>query len=323
MPDIITHYRFGEKVLGLLESGCEIERGIFAHATAGPDVWFSYRFWKPSAQRGRPARGTEMQHEKTGDFLRALARETKQSPARRELFSYLAGFLCHYQLDQTAHPYIIYFTGLYDGTEATLPNRGNHMRLEHALDWRELRRWGKSLSDRPITRDILRLRALPESLRDGLNAAYERVYGWRNVWAELNRAIGDQRRFYALAQDPSGVLDAVLRRVDNGRSHRDLTAISYHGKACEGVDVENEAHRLWRHPCDGTIESRESFAELTDRAAQKAAAMIAAAWAFVKDANAPLPVGAFGDASYETGFDWRDPRNQAARICDPLPLAKR
>ena len=323
MPDIVTHYRLGAAALSLLspELRAKIFRPIFDHATAGPDIWFSYRFWSGKRQEGKPERGNIMQHERTGEFLLCLARHAKESAAKSQLFSYLAGFLCHYALDRAAHPYIIYRSGTYDGTAATRAQRGNHMWLEHALDRRALRQWGKSLWSSPIVFRILRLRKLPASMRAGLDAAYREVYGWENAWADLNRGAHDQRRFYLLAQDPCGLLDAVLRRVDSGKG-RDLTAISYHGKECAGVDIANKAHAPWRHPNDPSLEFSESFDDLLERAARDAAAMIEAGWAYLSgEASDPL-ASAFGNASYETGFDWRDPRNARKRECQPLDMKR-
>ena len=160
MPDIITHYRLGQAAYHRLAPDIQalIYGDVYDHATAGPDIWFSYRFWWPKGQKGRPERGNMMQHHKSGAFLLALAKRIPKGDAGSPLFSYLSGFICHYCLDRAAHPYIIYRSGEYDGTAATLSNRGNHMRLERALDLRELSKWGVTL---PIVRTILRLRRLP------------------------------------------------------------------------------------------------------------------------------------------------------------------
>lgn len=323
MPDIITHYKLGAAVWARLapKQRERLDRAIFDSATPGPDIWFSYRFWWPKGQAGKPARGDEMQHRQTGAFLLALAEQAREDGENRyALFSYLAGFLCHYALDRTTHPYIVYRSGEYDGTEATRVSRGAHMRLEHALDLRALRAWNSRTGARRVTRRILRLRRLPSSLRPGLDAAYAQVYGWPGAWADLNRGLADQRRFYLLTQDPTGLLDAILRRVDDGVGLRDYTAYPYFGKECPGVDVANEARAPWRHPCDPAILSRETFDDLYRRAAREAARMIAAVQTFFLDGDAARLAGVLGDASYETGFDWRDPRNEIAPLCDPLPL---
>ena len=322
MPDIITHYRFGVSVTQRLvpELCASLRHELYDSATAGPDLWFSYRFWRPKAQQGKPERGNIMQHEHTGAFLSALLDASRQGEAKADFFSYLAGFLCHYCLDKAAHPYIIYRSGLYDGTEATLSCRGDHMRMEHALDLLAVKAWGLRPWQRPITRRILRLRAMPPDMRPELDAIYERVYGWSGAWNDLNLALRDQRLFYRLAEDPTGLLDAILRRVDNGASGRDLTSISYHGKEQPQLDIANEAKQPWQHPRDPRLISRESFAELSERAANETAELISLAWAYASGRTTTPP--SFGNLSYETGFDCADPKNDASAQCDPLRFDK-
>lgn len=324
MPDIITHYRLGQAAFQLLAPDLQasILSDVYDHATAGPDIWFSYRFWQPKAQEGRPERGNIMQHHDTGAFLLALARRIPKGEAGNPLFSYLSGFLCHYCLDRAAHPYIIYRSGEYDGTEATRSARGNHTRLERALDLRELQKWGLRIAKSPILRKILRLRRLPSTIQLGLDGAYREVYGWDHAYDELNTGLKDQRLFYFLAQDPTGILDALLRLIDRGKSHHDLTAMTYHGREQPEVDIANTTHQPWLHPFDPTLRSEQSFDELFDTAARDASAMIGAVWAYQSLGDDDALAAAIGNASYETGFPCDDPRNDAQPQCSPLPLSK-
>ena len=324
MPDIVVHYRFGREVLAHLpeEIRAGIDEDLYDHATAGPDIWFSYGFYAGKRAEDKPARGTIMQHTRTGAFLTSLARRARKSGAKDLLFSYLSGFLCHYCLDRAAHPYIIYRTGNYDGTESTLKYRGNHMRFEHALDLHEMKRWGVKLRDRPIRRRILRLRRFPEAMREDLNIVYGEVFGWEDVTLDLDRAIRDQRRFYFLAAEPSGILDWMLQHVDNGRSSHDLRAIAYWGKDCTCADVENLNHDEWKNPFLPELVSREDFREICNRALGDAGEMVRTAWAYIY-ADGQDPAAVFGDDSYEAGIPWQDTRCKASPVCEPLDLTER
>ncbi len=321
MPDIITHYRFADAVYRTLPETLQkkLQRDIYDHTAAGPDVWFSYRFWNGKCKQGKDKRGGQMHREKTGEFLTALARQGKAGNAPKEMLSYLAGYLCHYALDQTAHPYIFYRTGSYEGTEQTKQYRGNHTLLERAIDHIYRKQWGVSMASAPITGKILRLRKIPDAMRADLDAVYREVYGWEGTSQDLDIAAADQRRFYFLAQDTTGLLNRVLHWVDNGTSRQELFSLSYSGRDQTGVDILNESHTVWKHPRDPEIQSDESFSELFEKAVQRAVVWILATDAYFAH-NAPMPD--FESNSYETGLCWQDARNERAPICDPLPLRK-
>ena len=107
VPDIAVHASFGEEVLSSLPP--EVRESIrpepYTFALFGPDLWFMHQPWRRRQGRGRRMHTTRM-----GAFLLSLLRRARTAPCREEMFSYLAGFLCHYALDSTAHPYVIYVT---------------------------------------------------------------------------------------------------------------------------------------------------------------------------------------------------------------------
>ncbi|MBP5728396.1 MAG: hypothetical protein J6Y48_15105, partial [Clostridia bacterium] len=98
MPDVAVHASFGREVLSSLPE--EVRETIvsepYTFALFGPDVWFMHKPW-----RRREGRGRRMHTTKTGLFLSSLLRRAAVSASRKELFSYLAGFFCHYALDST------------------------------------------------------------------------------------------------------------------------------------------------------------------------------------------------------------------------------
>ena len=79
-----------------------IDPSIFCMSVMGPDPFFCYLFFARRFRRGIQLRGKIMHQEKTRAVLIELARRSHS----REMFSFLAGFLCHFALDSVAHPYI-------------------------------------------------------------------------------------------------------------------------------------------------------------------------------------------------------------------------
>lgn len=163
-------------------------------ALYGPDPWFAYRPWIH-----REGRGRRMHTTRTGDFLIALARQAKESPARKEMYSYLAGFLCHYALDAAAHPYIIRRTT----TEFTSPRA--HMGFEHRLDMLEMERAGVAGEKHPVTDHYFLPLSLPHTMQADLDRVYEEIYGWKHCFRDLNWSMRLFRLFFREMESPSGV----------------------------------------------------------------------------------------------------------------------
>jgi hypothetical protein len=114
------------------------------------------------------------------------------------MFSYLAGFFCHYALDSTTHPYIIWVT-----TEEHVFPRC-HMSLEHALDAVVFRGDGFRDSLHPVTDHYFPRVRLPEAMRADLDAVYEETYGWQNCWRDMNRSCLRYRRCFRIMEHPRG-----------------------------------------------------------------------------------------------------------------------
>ena len=322
MPDLITHQYFGEQVLSSLPEAmaAPVRKDIFFHTTPGPDVWFTLGFYG-GKNKAKSPRGNYMHTHESGAFLAELARECRTAEDRDALYSYLTGFLCHYALDSTAHPYIVYRTGEYDGSEATLPYRGNHTRLERAIDcWIIRKKYGLVPGRFSITDTFLPLKKLPESIREPLNRAYSTVYGWENVWQDLNSAIADQRFFYRLMRDPLRLVNGLTKLFNNGTSHLDYRLLSYQGRDLnpEQVDYLNENHTQWQHPFAPAVTSTASFVELLELGRQKARQLIEIIYYYVyRNAEYDLP-SLIGNDSYSTGLDCLDARNDNPGVFESL-----
>lgn len=297
MADLAVHYYFGQSVLSSLQGQCSIDKGTFEFALSGPDDWF-YCF----TDRKKCPRGVYMHRYKTGAFLQALAAEPV-------LFSYCAGYLCHYLLDAASHPYILARTGYYDGTRETRPFRGNHMAFERALDrWILEEKEGKTLGTdgwHPMTDHMLG-EPLPESLRQQINHAYYTAYRWEDVFPDLLMAKQQMRKYLYILENPGNVARAVTEIV----RHPLLRPILYSREYYQGEDILNLSHAEWHHPKDVSLRSTLSFPELMEETRQEAVKVILA----VSRGDLSL----IGNRSYLTGFDLDDIRNRAPGLYDLL-----
>lgn len=318
MPDPVAHYVFGMRVLEALPPHVRagIHRGVFERALQGPDSWSTSGFYG-GKRKQYAIRSSVMHKEKSGAFLEELtrlAREHVDSPA----FSLLAGFLCHYCLDYTAHPYIICKGGEWDGTAATEHMRGGHVRLERAIDCYFIREtFGRTPWYFSISRHVLGLKNYPESLRSMLDQAYERVYGWQDGFDLFNKSLRDERYFYALMQDPLGVVHYLLRPLSKGKTNYCIYSFYRRDADSTVTDYMNLHHAPWRHPFDEAVESCASFPELFDEAVLQAVHMICEAYQVVFCGQG-TEKALYGNCNYSTGFACDDRRNLVTPRYQPL-----
>lgn len=249
MPDIATHYRFAESALKALPEKCRgpIDRAVFDTASAGPDTWFFKDFWKHLS----PNEIANRMHKEGGTALLTLLTQAAKADenAKDALYSYVCGFLCHYTLDHHTHPYI---------RARSAGARGGHMKLERCIDCAELSEW-KDSGLFSITRKIFRLKQVGV-MKNALDRAYRQVYGIADAAEEMNGCIRAQRAFYVLAQEPSGIVDVLLRFADSGKGKTDLTAVCYRRKENAYVDPMNLSRFEW------AAGRSETFPELRENA---------------------------------------------------------
>lgn len=125
MPTTYTHDLFGKAVFQKLPE--EIRKIIHRNKTEyliglhGPDILFYYR---PFHRNEVNQTGHRMHEEIAADFFRHCKREYLVS-GEEGILSYTLGFICHYMLDSSCHPYI------YSYTERT---GASHAEIETELD---------------------------------------------------------------------------------------------------------------------------------------------------------------------------------------------
>lgn len=298
MPDPVVHVSFGREVLASLP---EKVRGAilpdpYTFALFGPDVWFLYKPLGRSESRGR-----RMHTTKPGAFLLSLLRRARGSACRAEMFSYLAGFLCHYALDSTTHPYIIHLTA----EQHVFPR--SHMSLEHALDAVVMKKDGFWGTRHPVTDHYFPAVRLPDAMRDDLDAVYEEVYGWKRCLADMNRSCRRYRLCFRIMDNPRGFA-ARLARVTRKPV---LRSLMYSESFFHGRDPENNEHRPWHNPFDPALTSSESFPEMREKARRLAVRLITASYRFLYDMEGTQEelAALIGNRSYLSGLPADDPRN--------------
>ena len=111
MPSTYAHRRFGANVLdhlpAPLREKLEAHRELYDIGLHGPDLLFYYH-----AEKSTPvaALGNAMHDEQGRTFFDRARRVVHEEADRGAALAYALGFVCHFALDSTCHPFVEQFT---------------------------------------------------------------------------------------------------------------------------------------------------------------------------------------------------------------------
>ncbi len=287
MPAILTHDFFARDVAECAKAELPLatldERDAFLLGSQGPDPLFYIELYPLMAKWAEMG---GLMHDKRPARLLAAMREAVDRLSKRERAvgaAYLAGFSCHWLLDSTVHPFINAWA--YDLTHAGVAGLGPecdskvHMEVERDLDEAVLfRKTGKTIAEyRPFANT---LRASREAL-----AIIDKLYFYAALWTygrpidptTFSASVGCYRTMmrllYATREHHRSAI-AALERAISGAPYSTYSALSHRVRASASSEFDNSEHRAWTNPATGIV-SRESFANLYERALDRATSVVA------------------------------------------------
>ena len=209
MPDVIVHAHMGAEVYE--KCGLTVDRDIFAFGLLGPDPYLFYRCFIPPFVHRVNRYSSVMHRTRTGVFLTELARRSRRDP---DVFAYLAGFLCHYALDATTHPYI---------NRKAKNDIAVHIAIEHRLDQMD----GGALRLPPF---------LPKRMEQTVGSAITKVYGWDDAWDKLREGRRWMTPFYHMVTHENDVMNRILYH-----SHTRAELLTYRTSKVDHIDLRGFA----------------------------------------------------------------------------------
>jgi hypothetical protein len=313
MPDLWTHVLCGldsVEVLGgsRFKNYIENEIDLFKLGTLGGDIFYFYNFWPWLNSRGVVQIAEILHTRETGGFfingIEYLKEKVSDVKAFRELFAYLAGFMCHFALDRNAHPFVYYFAGKYDKTKPeTYKLKGYHKGLEAAIDTLLLyeKRGFKSYKY-SAHREIDIKRVLPESIVDFYKHILSSLFDIDFKGGYLRGTYRDMVKTIKLLHDPIGIKVNILRFLEKVLAYKlEYSSIVYQ-KTNSSIDYMNKRKLHWVHPCDKDEIYNCSFYELYEAGVIDGCNMIEKTIEYIRVGLSREELGkAFPDLSYLTG----------------------
>ncbi len=318
MPAAVTHSFFADEVLdrmgpGRLRDEIRERRNLFRLGAQGPDLFFYYKAapWIP--YDGIEKLGNIIHEKKVDSFYSKSFQYLKDMEDNKGFFdlaAYMAGYLCHFSLDRTAHPFIHYTSGI-DNSHSRISWKYHiyHRVLESAIDYLILEKNGfdprRFKSCELIKVQLCSMEAVLEYYEYILPA----VYGTRIKRSQAEDVIKGIYRVLKYLYDPGGIKYLFYRILEHlmGKPGG-ITSSMIPREIDRKLDYLNLAHSTWAHPCSREIISRESFWEIYERALTEAVELAGLFSRFIDSGRCPSRLmSMIGNISYSSGMECCSP----------------
>ena len=322
MPDILTHVYCANFSKKHFEDSIVMRQIVDKHLSAfylgaqGPDFFFYYRIWPWKNNASIPKIADKIHKTKTEVFLGQAIDSIKEtdlgSKAGQMTLAYWMGFLCHYALDTTAHPFIYYHSGINKDDDAkTKGDHNNHKFLENIIDTIMSKKY-ENIMGLPrnqtecLPRDANALMPVYESVADIIN----KVYGVDVEVTIIRDAVADMRKLIGIMNDPKHRLRWWFNKAESIISKpKYITTAAFPAGSNLHYDFMNMNHNTWVHPCDKSIEYKDSFQDLFDMSIERAVELMEFAWDTIRgDQTTEEFESLLGGLSYDTGLPCTDSR---------------
>lgn len=224
-----------------------------------------------------------------------------------DTYSFLFGLICHYVLDSTVHPFIIYKTGIMDKNKpGTYKYNNLHHFMETFIDNDLIsRRFKVNPYSFDFSGYVFNHKAFSKELNNTINYAFFNTFDIKNMGSIYYKSLKQMNMFIRLfRKDRYGIKKYFYKFLDSFTPKYcfRLEAISYHYPLEDKHNFLNNNHSLWRNPTSYELTSRESFVDLYLKAIKKAKVIMCASYDYLNGKDIDLEK-IFDNSSYCTGID--------------------
>ena len=310
MPATITHAFFAKDVYDVLpqeiQSKLDINRcKMFGQST---DSFMFYNLF--SILPGKKERKFQpyFHTNQSREFFVNLLQYMKENQINDvDTYSFLLGFICHYVLDSTVHPFVVYKTGkMVKGKPSTYKYNNVHAFMETFIDNDMV---AKRTKTNPYKFDLgsycFDLRPFSKELNETIQNTFYTTFKMKNADKKYYRSLKQMKSALVLfRRDPSGIKKNIYKIVDSitPKSTFRFEAVSYHYPLEDKHNFLNNNHTIWRNPIVYDLVSTESFVDLYLKAIKHAKVIACASFDYLNGKDIDLKQ-IYRNNSYLTGID--------------------
>lgn len=286
MPSIITHDTFGREVYAQkcnAIGGSNDEKYAFLLGSQGPDVLF-YGSLNPLC-KGANSFGKKLHRYNCTEFITALSigvavlADKKLNYSEHQIAiarAFVLGYLMHFELDSTVHPFVFSQTYSYCKAGISGLNMSSesevHVEIECELDELVLsQKRGETISTfDPSTRILKGSNEVLNIISILIDFAINVAYSSKTPANMYRLSVKASRQVQRLIYSTSGIKREMFGRVELiFRKHSYVRAITHKNVFLKTSIFDNHEHEKWVCPWDNSVHI-ESFEDLYNKAFTKA-----------------------------------------------------
>lgn len=212
MPDFWTHILGGELILEKItdkdwQKMIKQNRKIFNLGCQGPDLFYYNDFWPWIKDKRGPDIGKKFHQENIKSSLITGINYLNQQKNQNYslLATYLTGFLTHYTLDETAHPFIC----------ARTKNFNQHKTLEINLDTYLVKKFWNKQAHRLAPIPVINIgENLPQIIRKYYQYLLTNIYNYNNEFNFINDSYQDYKQVFSIFYSPHKIKKLILKLLN-------------------------------------------------------------------------------------------------------------
>ena len=310
MPATIAHSIFAKDVYDILPKDIskkiEIDKCKMFAQSVDPLMFYNLFSILP----GKKIRKFQpyFHENQTQEFFTNLLRYIRDNKIEdKDVYSFLVGFICHYAIDSTIHPYIFYKTGVFNRNKPSTYKYNNvHAFMETFIDNDMVRRRFKCNPYRfNLEKYCFSISNFSDNLNKTINYSFYNTYKIKDMSKIYYKSLKQMRTaLFLFRKDRFGIKKQIYKLVDTFTSKRTyrFEAISYHYPLEDKHNYLNSNHSVWRNPTTYNMTSTESFVDLYLKSIKFAKVLICASFDYLNGKDIELDK-IFTNLSYVTGLN--------------------
>lgn len=216
--------------------------------------------------------GNYMHKNNTRDFFKNMIIYIKENNLQNnyEIMSYLYGYIAHYCLDSTVHPYVTYKTGVFKRKKKeTYKYNSKHSDLESYIDAYFINKREKIIPNKFKIYNFCFNTKVSKELSKLIDYVFLKTYNFKKMSLYVKEGIINMKVSYRILRyDPYKIKKNTYKTIDKiiPKSIKKLYPISYAYELNNNTYYLNLDHKTWNHPRYKDEKYNYSFIDLYNNA---------------------------------------------------------